>query len=424
MYERGKLSAILRRIAAFGLGLAVALCAGCAPAPSEDEDGPAASLSVSPRISLPVGGQAEIAVLSSFPAAAIAWSSDDEDVATVEGGLVTAVGVGEATVTASAGELLAFCSVTVTDPAGLDPEPGQDPGPVATVTDEALRGKLWAMYTLEEDFTLTGYVCEAVDPFTGEAIAASGSYRVGAAAAAVARGRSRRAYRTGSAALSLRPLAEGAAAADGISVSFWAYNADTLVGATETGMLAGYSNLFGGGRLRIGWGYLYLGGDPLQPGDAVLGRGAYTARSYAAASAVLTAEELASARNNPYFVPNAVGGGLTEEAAGEYERAMAEELADRWRYVTVTISEAGVCFYADGALAYSYGAELLDLYAGLAGSSWGELYAEAFAALQAGEASLFGEPTGIFADDVLFGSALTADEAALLYADVSREAVG
>ena len=41
MYERGKLSAILRRIAAFGLGLAVALCAGCAPAPSEDEDGPA-----------------------------------------------------------------------------------------------------------------------------------------------------------------------------------------------------------------------------------------------------------------------------------------------------------------------------------------------------------------------------------------------
>ena len=64
MYERGKLSAILRRIAAFGLGLAVALCAGCAPAPSEGGDGPAASLSVSPRISLPVGGQAEIAVLS------------------------------------------------------------------------------------------------------------------------------------------------------------------------------------------------------------------------------------------------------------------------------------------------------------------------------------------------------------------------
>ena len=93
------------------------------------------------------------------------------------------------------------------------------------MTDEALRGKLWAMYTLEEDFTLNGYVCEAVDPFTGEAIAASGSYRAGAAAAAVARGRSRRAYRTGSAALSLRPLAEGRCGGGLISVSFWAYNA-------------------------------------------------------------------------------------------------------------------------------------------------------------------------------------------------------
>ncbi len=189
-------------------------------------------------------------------------------------------------------------------------------------------------------------------------------------------------------------------------------------------MLAGYSNLFGGGRLRVGWGYLYLGGDPLQPGDAVLGRGAYTARSYAAASAVLTAEELASARNNPYFVPNAVGGGLTEEAAGEYERG---DGGGTGRPLAVCHGHnfgGGRLFLCGRRARLFVRRGTSGSVRGLAGSSWGELYAEAFAALQAGEASLFGEPTGIFADDVLFGSALTADEAALLYADVSREAVG
>ena len=289
------------------------------------------------------------------------------------------------------------------------------------MTDAGLREKLWAMYTFEEDFTLNGYVCGAVDPFTGKALDVAGSYHAGAAAAPAGRGGSRRAYRSGSAPLSLVPIVESPAADSGISVSFWAYNAETLVGETETGRTPGYSNLIGWGTVSIGWGYLYVGGFPVHPGDSLLGRAAYTDESYAIASAELSAEQLTAATENPYYVPNAVSGALESEAAGVYERAMAENMAECWRYVTVTLSaEEGIRFYADGQLAYAYSVDLLNMYASFAGATWGELCADAWTALENGEASLFGEPTGIFVDDVIFGSALTETEAERLYADISR----
>ena len=43
----------------------------------------------------------------------VTWSSSDDAVATVENGLVTAVGIGTATITASAGDVTASCAVTV-----------------------------------------------------------------------------------------------------------------------------------------------------------------------------------------------------------------------------------------------------------------------------------------------------------------------
>ena len=46
----------------------------------------------------------------------VTWTSSNTDVATVEDGLVTALAVGEATITATAGELSATCSVTVYEP--------------------------------------------------------------------------------------------------------------------------------------------------------------------------------------------------------------------------------------------------------------------------------------------------------------------
>lgn len=47
--------------------------------------------------------------------AEITWSSSDETVATVENGVVTAVGAGETTITASAGNVSAECKVTVSE---------------------------------------------------------------------------------------------------------------------------------------------------------------------------------------------------------------------------------------------------------------------------------------------------------------------
>ena len=46
----------------------------------------------------------------------VTWSSDDEDIATVENGVVTAVGAGTTTITATVGEFTAECEVTVVSP--------------------------------------------------------------------------------------------------------------------------------------------------------------------------------------------------------------------------------------------------------------------------------------------------------------------
>lgn len=46
----------------------------------------------------------------------VTWTSSDETVATVENGVVSAVGVGEAVITAAAGDYTAQCAVTVNDP--------------------------------------------------------------------------------------------------------------------------------------------------------------------------------------------------------------------------------------------------------------------------------------------------------------------
>ena len=46
----------------------------------------------------------------------VTWSSSDEDVATVDNGVVTAVGAGNATITATVGEFTAACEVTVVSP--------------------------------------------------------------------------------------------------------------------------------------------------------------------------------------------------------------------------------------------------------------------------------------------------------------------
>ena len=56
--------------------------------------------------------------------ASVVWASANPEVAVVDAGVVTAVGAGETTVTASVGESSAACRVTVTEP---EPEPEPEP---------------------------------------------------------------------------------------------------------------------------------------------------------------------------------------------------------------------------------------------------------------------------------------------------------
>lgn len=60
-------------------------------------------------------GDSETLTATSSAGAAVAWSTDDEKVATVSGGKVTAVGVGETIVTATAGGKTATCKVKVAE---------------------------------------------------------------------------------------------------------------------------------------------------------------------------------------------------------------------------------------------------------------------------------------------------------------------
>lgn len=83
----------------------------------------------------------------------VVWSTSDDTVATVENGVITAVGVGSATITATAGDKTATCTVTVTAP---EPEISVTPSEDAPKVDIA-----------EED---NATLVDSVDDETKEAV--------------------------------------------------------------------------------------------------------------------------------------------------------------------------------------------------------------------------------------------------------------
>ena len=77
---------------------------------------------------------------------AIEWSSSDESIATVEGGKITALGLGPATITATAGSKTAECKLTVTLPKGA-----VDLGIVMTRADGTTYNLYWAESNLSDN---------------------------------------------------------------------------------------------------------------------------------------------------------------------------------------------------------------------------------------------------------------------------------
>ena len=120
-----------RIVVAFALCLALVL-SGCEKTPEQIK---VSSVTLSAgTMALNVGetGQLTAKVLPDNAAdKGVTWKTSDAEVATVStDGLVTAVGAGEAIITASAGDKSATCAVTVSAPdPGTDPDPGSNPDP-------------------------------------------------------------------------------------------------------------------------------------------------------------------------------------------------------------------------------------------------------------------------------------------------------
>ena len=111
------------------------------------------------NLSLTVGGTAQlIATVTPDNATdkAVTWTSNNESVATVANGVVTAVAPGEATITAMAGGKTAVCTVTVV-PATTPIEPGDT---VRYIVEHWLEGR-WD-YELEETESFIGKIGDTV----------------------------------------------------------------------------------------------------------------------------------------------------------------------------------------------------------------------------------------------------------------------
>lgn len=87
----------------------------------------------------------------------IVWTSSNAEVATVENGLVKAVGVGEATITATAGELTAACVVTVSEATVLTCAKAAEMALEATADNAKIEGG---------QYVVSGYVTEIVTAYS------------------------------------------------------------------------------------------------------------------------------------------------------------------------------------------------------------------------------------------------------------------
>ena len=88
----------------------------CTKPEPKPEPKPTVTLSVAPAtLSLEVGTTGKVTATVEPSGTAVTWTSSDKNVATVADGVVTAVGAGKATITATAEDKTATCEVTVTE---------------------------------------------------------------------------------------------------------------------------------------------------------------------------------------------------------------------------------------------------------------------------------------------------------------------
>ena len=93
----------------------------------------------------------------------VEWTTSDPEVATVDGGTVTAVAAGEATITASAGGFTATCAVTVTgQETPPDPEPEPDTFDYTPGEEYLAETNLWKAVADADGEGFSGHAMESV----------------------------------------------------------------------------------------------------------------------------------------------------------------------------------------------------------------------------------------------------------------------
>lgn len=323
--------------------------------------------------------------------------------------------------------------------------PAGDGSYVSLVDDDALTGKLFAMYTFED----SGNTLSAVNPYTGAALSSNNGEYLGGGRTATPQqqGESTTVFNTDS-AIRLGSFSDVITDEfedswfvdgndyEGLSISFWAYNNETIVGpTTEDGESADWSNLATNGYESINWGNFthmtasegtYDAVYPSASNNLYVGRGAYTEASYEAARAIWDNESLSHYMSS-YACWNAVAGNRQDATAttpdNSYVVALAEAYYQTWRYITVNIDlEGGLSFYVNGRLAFNYTPAIFNSGAIGAAGGWEQIYADfLLSALGTGDMyiDMFGAITGIYVDDLIVGKSLTAEEACALYEDLS-----
>lgn len=365
---------------------------------------------------------------------------------------------------------------------GPGPSTGNEAAAAKLVTDESLKDKLFVLYDFEESnkdsmATLYGY-----DPYTGEPNERNGYYSSATAAqtAAISSLEDQVEGSTSATALNvasgitlndaLHGSFDGANVTNGVSVSFWAYNHEmsTTESVDGVGLAVDRFNIVTNGMSSMTWGTIYgyntAGGNlniyPSIGGTTnpvTVGRGAYTEESYAARRVLSNAtdtlmREFDDSATDPYTGWNAIAGNIqtaTDEDTYNVVYNIAHSYYQNWRYVTVSIQTDGVYFYTNGRLAYYYSAARIgtdwcsttsptadDLVWGPSGGTGVNLYYRFINALNATELTdltggvydveklghlfgMFGADACIYADDLILGYGLDADEACALYEDVS-----
>ena len=79
------------------------------------------------ELTLYVGDSYALTAQTDQTGAQIIWTSDATHIAKVDGGIITAVAAGEATIKARVGDVKAYCDITVLDRPNPDPDPDPDP---------------------------------------------------------------------------------------------------------------------------------------------------------------------------------------------------------------------------------------------------------------------------------------------------------